>query len=62
MNYTILHLDPDERVVLEVRKHWIVFAGFAVSTITAGASPSGSIAFQSRKPCHATAPCGSSSS
>ena len=37
------------------------FAGFAVSTITAGESPSGSVACQSRKPRHATAPCGSSS-
>lgn len=25
-NYTILHLDQDEEVILEVRKHWIIFA------------------------------------
>ena len=29
-NYSQLHLDTDERVILEVRKHWIVFAGYSV--------------------------------
>lgn len=28
MTYDNLHLDPDETVILEVRKHWIVFANF----------------------------------
>ncbi|MEI6842919.1 MAG: PH domain-containing protein [bacterium] len=31
MNYESLHLDPDEHVILEVRKHWIVFFGHALS-------------------------------
>ncbi len=30
-----LHLDPGEHVILEVRKHWIVFAGIAVSMLFA---------------------------
>lgn len=31
MNYEALHLDADEHVILEVRKHWIVFVGQALS-------------------------------
>jgi hypothetical protein len=27
MSYSKLHLDPDEKIILEVRKHWIVFFG-----------------------------------
>lgn len=30
MKKDILHLDPDETVILEVRKHWIIFLGHAV--------------------------------
>src|SRR5271154_6312443 len=29
-SYKALHLDPDEEVIFEVRKHWIVFAGTIV--------------------------------
>ena len=29
MNYDALHLDAGEKVILEVRKHWIVFLGHA---------------------------------
>lgn len=29
MSYEKLHLDPGETVILEVRKHWIVFVGIA---------------------------------
>jgi len=39
MNYDILHLDPDEKVVLEVRKHWIVFVGFAISLLVMAVLP-----------------------
>jgi ABC-type multidrug transport system fused ATPase/permease subunit len=39
MNYDILHLDPDEHVILEVRKHWIVFAGFAASLLVMAILP-----------------------
>jgi hypothetical protein len=39
MNYSILHLDPDENVILEVRKHWIVFAGFAISLLVMAILP-----------------------
>ena len=39
LNYSSLHLDPDEHVILEVRKHWIVFAGHAVSLLVAGFLP-----------------------
>ncbi|TSC70920.1 MAG: hypothetical protein CEO12_45 [Parcubacteria group bacterium Gr01-1014_46] len=34
MNYKALHLDEGETVVLEVRKHWIVFAGIAFGLLT----------------------------
>lgn len=30
MSYKALHLDIDEHVVFEVRKHWIVFVGYAL--------------------------------
>lgn len=30
-SYEILHLDPDENVILEVRRHWIVFLGNIIS-------------------------------
>ena len=30
-SYTALHLDADENVIFEVRKHWIVFAGAVVA-------------------------------
>jgi ABC-type multidrug transport system fused ATPase/permease subunit len=30
MDYQSIHLDPGENVLLEVRKHWIVFAGNAL--------------------------------
>ncbi|HBD24808.1 MAG: hypothetical protein A2566_00075 [Candidatus Zambryskibacteria bacterium RIFOXYD1_FULL_40_13] len=30
MLYRALHLEPEEKVVLEVRKHWIVFFGQAI--------------------------------
>jgi hypothetical protein len=32
-SYEILHLDPDEHVLLEVRRHWIVFVGSIVSFV-----------------------------
>ena len=33
MNYSSLHLDPDEHVIMEVRKHWIVFLGNALALV-----------------------------
>jgi membrane protein YdbS with pleckstrin-like domain len=39
MNYDILHLDSDEHVILEVRKHWIVFAGYAISLLIMAVLP-----------------------
>lgn len=33
MNYESLHLNPDENVILEVRKHWIVFLGKALALL-----------------------------
>ncbi len=33
MAYEALHLEKDEHVILEVRKHWIVFAGHAIGLI-----------------------------
>src|SRR6185369_10095065 len=39
MNYDILHLDPGEHVILEVRKHWIVFAGHAIYLFLAAFFP-----------------------
>ena len=37
--YQSLHLDSDEHVILEVRKHWIVFASNAVGLLFAGFFP-----------------------
>jgi hypothetical protein len=39
MNYNPLHLDPDEHVILEVRKHWIVFFGQAFGVFFAAIIP-----------------------
>ncbi len=39
MNYESLHIDSDEHVILEVRKHWIVFAGHAVSLLFSALLP-----------------------
>lgn len=39
MSYEKLHLDPDENVILEVRKHWIIFAGIAFGFICAAFLP-----------------------
>ncbi len=39
MSYDVLHLDPDEHVLLEVRKHWIVFAGYALSLLFSAIIP-----------------------
>ena len=33
MNYNALHLDLDEHVIMEVRKHWIVFFGHALGLL-----------------------------
>lgn len=38
-NYDSLHLEPDEHVIMEVRKHWIVFAGHAVGLLFSGLLP-----------------------
>lgn len=38
-NYEHLHLDPNEHVILEVRKHWIVFAGIAASLLFSALLP-----------------------
>jgi hypothetical protein len=39
MNYDSLHLESDEHVILEVRKHWIVFAGHAFGLLAAALLP-----------------------
>ena len=39
MSYEALHLDPEEHIILEVRKHWIVFAGHAVGLLFTGFLP-----------------------
>ena len=39
MNYDALHLDLDEQVILEVRKHWIVFAGHAAGLLLGALLP-----------------------
>ncbi len=39
MNYDALHLDPDEHVIMEVRKHWIVFAGHGVGLFVSALLP-----------------------
>lgn len=33
MSYESLHLDKDENVIMEVRKHWIVFLGNAIGLL-----------------------------
>ncbi len=38
-SFESLHLDPDEHVILEVRKHWIVFFGHALSLLSAALMP-----------------------
>jgi hypothetical protein len=35
----VLHLEPDEHIILEVRKHWIVFATYALSLLFSAALP-----------------------
>ncbi len=39
MSYDNLHLDQDENVILEVRKHWIIFAGIAFGFLGAAFLP-----------------------
>lgn len=39
MNYKALHLDEGENVVLEVRKHWIVFVGIGLALLLAALLP-----------------------
>lgn len=39
MSYENLHLDNGESVILEVRKHWIVFVGIAAGFLFAGFLP-----------------------
>lgn len=39
MNYTALHLDPGEQVILEVRKHWIVFVTNGIGLVFFGILP-----------------------
>ena len=39
MNYQPLNLDTDEHVILEVRKHWFVFAMHAVGLVCGGFLP-----------------------
>ena len=38
-SYENLHLDPGEHVIMEVRKHWIVFAGYALSLLFSALLP-----------------------
>jgi len=38
-SYDALHLDQNEHVILEVRKHWIVFVGHAVSLLFGAIMP-----------------------
>ena len=45
MSYQALHLEPDEQVILEVRKHWIVFAVYAVGLFLAGLLPPAALTF-----------------
>jgi hypothetical protein len=39
MNYSSLHLDQDEHVILEVRKHWIVFLSDVLAFIMGAILP-----------------------
>ena len=38
-SYESLHLDPGEHVILEVRKHWIIFAANAISLLMSALLP-----------------------
>lgn len=39
MNYKALNLEPGEEVILEVRKHWIVFAGYGLVLVIIALMP-----------------------
>ena len=39
MSTDVLHLDADEHIILEVRKHWIVFVTYALSLLFSGLVP-----------------------
>lgn len=39
MSYEILQLDPDEHVILEVRKHWIVFLEHIIGLLISASFP-----------------------
>lgn len=39
MLYKALNLEPDEDVIIEVRKHWIVFAGYALVLLVVAVFP-----------------------
>ncbi len=39
MLYKALHLEPEENVILEVRKHWIVFVGYAITLFVTAIFP-----------------------
>lgn len=39
MSKNILHLEEDEHIIMEVRKHWIVFFGFAFNLIMSALLP-----------------------
>ncbi|HEY4508992.1 MAG TPA: PH domain-containing protein [Candidatus Paceibacterota bacterium] len=39
MSYEVLHLEPEEHVILQVRKHWIVFALYAATLLLAAFLP-----------------------
>lgn len=39
MSKDVLHLESDEHVILEVRKHWIVFVGYTISLLFSAALP-----------------------
>jgi hypothetical protein len=39
MKYEALHLDPEESVILEVRKHWVVFAEHAIGLVFSALVP-----------------------
>lgn len=39
MPYRALHLEPEENVILEIRKHWIVFVGYVLILFFSIVSP-----------------------
>ncbi len=39
MSTDVLHLEADEHIILEVRKHWIVFFGYALSMLFSALIP-----------------------